>query len=211
MRRFATAAAVAASVALPLAGCGSGEDPTVEMPAGGTSTMPTSTVDGSTTTPAGGSSTTIDRTPDDAADVDAFEASAVEVPSTGYGHLVAIRHAPHDDYYRVVFEFRSATPGLKVEFVERPVAEDGSGKEIDVAGNRVLSFRFEPASGFDLETSKETYTGPRRLEVEQEPVVELVRTGDFEAVLNWVAGVDDGTRFRVTRLDDPPRLVIDLK
>lgn len=210
MRRLATAAAVAASVALPLAGCGSGEDPTVEVPAGGTSTMPTSTTggDASTTTTAAGSSTTIDQATGAGGP---FGTTDFEYASSERALLTAIRHARHADSYRVVFEFKGGIPGTKVAFTQRPVIQDGSGNEVTVAGDQVLSVRFEPASGFDMETSQESYTGPDRITVNDGPVAELVRTGDFEAVLNWVIGVDQGTTFRVTRLDEPPRLVIDLK
>ena len=42
-------------------------------------------------------------------------------------------------------------------------------------------------------------------------VVELVRTGGFEAVLTWAAGVDEQRPFKVSPLESPARLVIDVK
>jgi hypothetical protein len=38
-----------------------------------------------------------------------------------------------------------------------------------------------------------------------------VRTGDFEAVLTWVAGLEDRAPFRVIRLSGPPRIVVDVQ
>jgi hypothetical protein len=74
----------------------------------------------------------------------------------------------------------------------------------------------EPASGFDLSVPEGelVYTGPRRLEgadAGTSVVREIVRTGDFEAVLTWAVGLSDRVDFRVTTLDGPPRLVIDFR
>ena len=38
-----------------------------------------------------------------------------------------------------------------------------------------------------------------------------MRTGDFEAVLTWVAGLDERAPFRVLRLAGPHRLVVDVR
>jgi len=57
------------------------------------------------------------------------------------------------------------------------------------------------------------YKGPRRIEGTTSGasvVKELVRTGDFEAVLSWAIGVEKQTGFRVRTLDDPARLVVDV-
>lgn len=42
-------------------------------------------------------------------------------------------------------------------------------------------------------------------------IEELVRTGDFEAVLSWVAGLDERAPFRVQRLAGPPRIVVEVR
>ena len=70
----------------------------------------------------------------------------------------------------------------------------------------------EPASGFDLSVpeGEMVYTGPRRIAGEGTSVVrEIVRTGDFEAVLTWAIGLDGRVPFRVLTLDDPARIVVD--
>jgi hypothetical protein len=38
----------------------------------------------------------------------------------------------------------------------------------------------------------------------------VVETGDFEAVLHWAIGTDVRADFRVSTLNSPPRLVIDV-
>jgi hypothetical protein len=76
--------------------------------------------------------------------------------------------------------------------------------------------RMEPASGFDLNTGEGVmvYKGPRRLEgsaAGTSVVQELVRTGDFEAVLTWAIGLSDKLDFRVSTATSPLRLIVDLR
>jgi hypothetical protein len=122
----------------------------------------------------------------------------------------------HEGFDRVVFEFRNVVPGYRVEYVEPPLREDGSGNRVKVAGSAFVVVRMEPASGFDLEVpeGEMVYTGPRRIpgsEAGTSVVQEVVRTGDFEAVLNWAVGLSDRVDFRVRALSGPPRLVVDFR
>lgn len=205
MRRLAT---VLVATMLTVAACGGDDDPTVEVPTGADVT--TTTSEATTTSAAGAGQPASDR--DDPPDDRPFATDAVTVAAAGgYGLLAELRHAAHDGFYRVVFEFDGDVPGVKVGYTERPVVQDGSGDEISVAGDEVLLVQFEPASGFDMKASEESYTGPKRLEVEQAPVVEIVRVSDFEAHLDWAIGVDADTGFRVSTLTNPSRVVIDLQ
>jgi hypothetical protein len=132
--------------------------------------------------------------------------------STGTSLLSDVRAAGHPGYDRIVFEFRSGVPGYDVRYVETPVRADGSGEEVAVAGGAALLVRMEPALDADLteESAPRTYTGPTRFSPGTAGVVELVRTGGFEAVLTWAIGLSDKRPFRVTRLQGPARLVIDV-
>lgn len=98
----------------------------------------------------------------------------------------------------VTFTFRDETPGYDVQYVDPPIRQDGSGEEIAVAGTAFLSVRMEPASGVDLsgEEFVETYTGPERIPGSG-VIAEVVRTGDFEANLTWVIGVEGERAYRV--------------
>jgi len=74
----------------------------------------------------------------------------------------------------------------------------------------------EPASGFDLTTGEGVmvYKGPRRFEgsaAGTAVVRELVRTGDFEAVLSWAIGLEQKVDFRVTTAASPSRLIVDFR
>lgn len=128
--------------------------------------------------------------------------------------LVDVRAAGHDGFDRVVLEFEDGTPpSYRVGYVDPPVREDFSGREVDVEGSAYLEIRASPAAGFDplSEDARETYTGPRRLSPEGTEVVgEVVRIGDFEGQLAWVVGASQRVPFGVTTLDDPLRLVVDL-
>jgi hypothetical protein len=133
-----------------------------------------------------------------------------EISETALLERVAV--AGHEGYDRVVFQFRNGLPGYRVEYVDPPLHEDGSGNVVNLEGTAFLVVRMEPASGFDLSVpeGKLVYTGPRRIVGESTTVVrEVVRTGDFEAVLTWAIGLDERVPFRVLTLDDPARLVVD--
>jgi hypothetical protein len=126
--------------------------------------------------------------------------------------LTDVRAASHPGYDRLVFEFRNGVPGYDVRYVQPPVRADGSGDVVPVAGGAVLVIRMEPALDADLTraSAPRTYTGPTRFSPPTSAIVEVVRTGGFEAVLTWAAGVHEQAPFRVTALESPARLVIDV-
>ena len=141
------------------------------------------------------------------------DAVVVKGTSTDVSLLTDVLAAAHDGYDRLVFQFRNGLPGYDVRYVERPVVADGSGYEVEVDGGAVLLIRMEPALDADLtqESAPQTYSGPQRFTPTTTAVAELVRTGGFEAVLTWAAGVDEKRPFLVSTLDSPARLVIDVK
>ena len=100
----------------------------------------------------------------------------------------------------VTFTFRDdVVPGIDAGYVTE-VNADGSGEPVEVGGGAHLQIRMEPASGVDLSSSsgtfEETYTGPDRINAAG-PIEEVVRTGDFEANLTWVIGLDVERAYRV--------------
>lgn len=141
--------------------------------------------------------------------------TTVVAPSTAKATSLLDRVAVgrHPGYDRVVFQFRDdGLPGYRVEYVQPPFKEDGSGNPVDVAGNAFVAVRMEPASGFDLNTGEGqlVYKGPRRLPGAS-VVKEVVRTGDFEAVLSWAVGLESRVPFRVSTATSPSRLIVDFK
>jgi hypothetical protein len=122
----------------------------------------------------------------------------------------------HEGYDRVVFQFKNVLPGYSIEYKDEPLKEDGSGNPVNVKGNAVVVVRMEPASGFDLNTGEGVmvYKGPRRIDgsaAGTSVVRELVRTGDFEAVLTWAVGLSDKVDFRVRTATSPARLIVDFR
>jgi hypothetical protein len=206
-RTVAIAVALVSSLSLVAAACGDDDGGAIDTSS--TTTTATPAVTPTTRADEGG----IDPMRD-------ASTSPVSVPvpadaAGGAALLSAVRASRHEGYDRVVFEFTTASslPGYSVSYVDEPVTEDGSGKEVDVAGDHVLLVRMEHASGVDLtkESAPQTYTGPTRFTPGTPEVTELVRTGDFEAVLSWAIGVHDKAAFRVLTLGNPARLVVDVQ
>jgi hypothetical protein len=141
---------------------------------------------------------------------------SAEAGATETALLESIDVGRHEGFDRVVFRFRGEkVPGYRVGFVRQPLREDGSGNEIDVRGAAIIGVRLEPASGFDLTGEGSlVYKGPKRIEGDRfgaNVITELARTGDFEAVLSWAIGLERAADFRVSRLEAPSRLVVDVE
>jgi hypothetical protein len=194
---------VATVALLAVSGCG-GSD--TSSPPTGVSSVPSTSPTTSTT---------------DTGGIDPLEGAATtpaEAAATGSDTALLERIAVgrHEGYDRVVFQFQNGLPGYRVEYVQPPLKEDGSGKPVSVKGNAIVSVRMEPASGFDLNTGEGvlTYKGPKRIDGSSagaSVVQELVRTGDFEAVLTWAIGLSDKVDFRVTTASSPDRLIVDFR
>ena len=126
--------------------------------------------------------------------------------------LTDVRAASHPGFDRLVFEFQNGVPGYDVRYVQPPVRADGSGDVVPVVGGAVLVIRMEPALDADLTqaSAPRTYTGPPRFSPPTSAIAEVVRTGGFEGVLTWAAGLHGKAPFRVTQLRGPARIVIDV-
>jgi hypothetical protein len=169
--------------------------------------------------PGAGTTTTTATTTTNGIDPLAGAATTPVVGSAGASKtalLDRIAVGRHEGYDRVVFQFQNDLPGYRVEYVQPPLKEDGSGKPVDVRGAAVVIVRMEPASGFDLNTAEGvlTYKGPKRIDgsgAGTSVVQELVRTGDFEAVLSWAIGLSDKVDFRVSTATSPSRLIVDFR
>jgi hypothetical protein len=132
------------------------------------------------------------------------------LPAREIALLTDVRAARHDGFDRIVFELGSGSaPGYHLEYIDRPVRKCGSGEATPVAGDAWLEIRFEPANAHT--PSGAPTIAKRNQTVELEVVKELEQTCDFEAVVVWVVGVKRPNRYRVLTLDDPLRLVVDVK
>lgn len=187
--------AAATAAALLVGGCGRGQDPTVPGP-------PADSVSSTTTTTSG-----------PPPPLEGAATTPVSTPRSDPTLLRAVRVAGQDGFDRVVFEFDGVVPGYRVAYVEPPITEDGSGRQIDVAGRAYIEVRMESASGADITGAqvREVYTGPDRVgPADASTVTEVVRTGDFEGVLTWVIGLKRTAPFRVSTLGDPSRVLVEV-
>jgi hypothetical protein len=201
IRTLVVACLVAAAL-LALSGCGDsgdGSTPAVEPTATTTTVSTTETTEG----------------------IDPLEGAGTDpVEGDGTGGETALLErvalGRHEGYDRVVFQFRNGLPGYRVEYVAPPLKEDGSGNVVKVQGSAFVVVRMEPASGFDLTTGEGVmvYKGPKRIDgtaAGTSVVREVVRTGDFEAVLSWAVGLEERVDFRVRTTTSPARLIVDFR
>ncbi len=138
---------------------------------------------------------------------------AIEARETMYLTHVGIEALECSD--RVLFSFREAAPGPGYNISYEPAAtakaEDGSGNPVEVDGSAFLVVRLAPAMGAEIvgEQVQPTYTGARKLTPEGTSFVrQVVKTGDFEAMVTWVIGLDEERPFTVTASESD--LVIEL-
>ena len=128
--------------------------------------------------------------------------------------LRTIRTGRHDGYDRVVFEFIGPAPAYQVRYVAE-VTEDPSGQPVTLEGD---AFLLVVMPGGTLDTTPqvsdpsdaEKYEGPRRIRPSLANVREIAASGDFEAVLSFGIGVEHRDLFRVLRLSNPSRIVVDV-
>lgn len=121
-----------------------------------------------------------------------------------------VRVARNAGFDRIVIDLGpDAPPRWHVEYVDAPVLQCGSGEAVPLAGAAWLAIRLEPAQVHD-DAGRATVQ-ERALQPALPNVLELRLICDFEAHVEWVAGVRSPEPFRVLRLRAPNRLVIDVR
>jgi hypothetical protein len=138
---------------------------------------------------------------------------AIENRETMYLTNVTLSTEPCMD--RVVFDFEKQAPGpgfeVSYEPAETAKTEDGSGNAVEIDGSAFLVVRLTPAmtAKIDGDQITKTYTGPRRLApVAGSNVRDVVKTGDFEAQVTWVIGLDAKRPFTTSATDS--QLVVEI-
>jgi hypothetical protein len=194
---------LAVLAAAGLTGCSRDEPKTTTAATGTAATMPSESSTAATTAPCTFSGAT-----------DAAKGGA-DLPAR---LLTGVRVGAHGCYDRVTFEFKpqkgeaDGPVAWKAAYQSPPITEDGSGRRVQVKGNAFLVVTMT-AAGVDLtaEGAPESYTGPTSMEAADTTRIQQVRrTGDFEAVLTWVIGLDKQRPFRVTAEGAPTRLLVDI-
>lgn len=153
-------------------------------------------------------------TPDAGAAGPAFPANTEhdeEQPTGGPLGVKSVRVARQDGFDRVVFELagrEAGQPGWTVEYVDDP-RQDGSGDPVDVQGKATLEVRISGV-GYPMDTGVEDPGDPAVPPGTE--LVQQVRTGAlYEGVFQAFVGVSREAPFRVFRLEDPARVVVDVR
>ena len=131
------------------------------------------------------------------------------VRETEVSTLIDVRVGSHDAYDRLVFEFDGPVPGYRIEYVDAPTWQCGSGEEVWLDGDAWLEIDLVPAAAHTEEG--EPTVDFHTLEADLDVLLVAERTCDFEAVVTWVAGTSSPDGYRVLELSSPSRLVVDFK
>ncbi|MEX0785793.1 MAG: hypothetical protein WD939_04070 [Dehalococcoidia bacterium] len=108
--------------------------------------------------------------------------------------LVGVAGANQTLWDRLVFEFQAGAPNYRIEYVEPPITDCGSGEPIEVRGEAFIQVRMFPAQAHDLEGQPTIES--TRIEQNGPSMVEAVQTCDFEGEVIWVLGVTEEVPFR---------------
>ena len=158
------------------------------------------------------SSATISDTTDFAPASAGWTAGLNVLPGSGNGPavLTSVRHAVHARFDRLVFEFApGARPGARSEYIDTPVRHCASGEVVPLAGDAWLQLKLSPAGAHNEEGHP---TIAERAQTLNMPIIkELKLTCDFEADVTWVAGVSSPQKYRLFVLENPPRVVVDVR
>jgi hypothetical protein len=135
-----------------------------------------------------------------------------EETSGGPLSVVAVRVATQDGYDRVVFELdgkESGEPGWRVEYTDDP-AQQGSGNPVEVEGAATLAVVIT-GSGFPMDTGATEVNDDPALPAELESIQDVVLGATFEGQYQAFIGTTREAPFRVFRLSNPTRVVIDVQ
>jgi hypothetical protein len=123
-----------------------------------------------------------------------------------------VRVASHDGFDRVVFEIGGeGRAGWGVRYQEEARTQ-GKGEEVDLAGDAVLEVGLRNiAMPFDAPEDVDAYDGPERIDGPAGgAILEIVEDTIFEGQHVFFVALDTERAFRLARLDEPQRVVLDV-
>ncbi len=121
--------------------------------------------------------------------------------------LVAVRAASHSGFDRVVWTFRGGLPERRSARYVGQLLGDGSGLPIRTAGEAIVEVSM---IGADAHNGA-TVTAPGRVVTGLPNAIEVVQSGDFEAVVTYGVGLARRQPFRLYTLTNPSRVVLDVR
>ncbi len=195
---------------IAIVGCGGSDSSEATAPVSSTSAVST-TVATSTTTVA----TSTTATPSTTTTVCPVFTDT-DVQSDGFPGMLSglvgadVRVGADPCHERFVLELQGTGqfPGWWVRYQSPPLLDDPRGEPVDVAGSAFIVVTVE---SWMTNMEGEGYKGPTRITpTNVSHIKELVMLGNFESVTLWAIGLDQQRPFKVSMLDNPPRLVIDI-
>ena len=186
-------------------GCSNDPEPT-SAPADGVASPASSAVPGLSPVPAatpsgaGAPALAADTAPDE------------QAPQGGPLSVTAVRVARQDGYDRVVLELAGKAggrPGWRVQYEDDP-RRAGSGDPVDVDGAATLVVLVDGA-GYPMDTGVDEVSGDPTVPGDTEVVEDVELGAVFEGTYEAFVGVSRRAPFRVFRLEDPARVVIDVR
>jgi hypothetical protein len=130
-------------------------------------------------------------------------------PAAKAPRVVDLRFAAHQGFDRVVIQVRGAIPGDAIHY-RRTFTYDGSGNPVPIHGRAGLTVSLSPAYAHD-NNGHNVYDGPRIARPHLDTLRALAFTGDFEGQVSFAFALTHRAEYRIFRLHDPQRLVIDFR
>lgn len=155
--------------------------------------------------------------PQNPGSTDAFPMKSLPDPNQGIYVLTDVRVGAHSEsggWDRIVFEFEDvegfpgAHPGGVVQYVDE-ASQCGSGDPVDVEGGAILEVRLDATQAHD--DNGQLTIDATRIDGPGNAILEALSFCDFEGVVQWAIGVPAEQNFKVTFLENPARIVIDIK
>ncbi len=143
-----------------------------------------------------------------AADIAVDEQEATGGPLT----VRAVRVARQSGYDRVVFELagkKAGAPGWRVEYVDKATSQ-GSGEEVAVRGPFTLSVTIT-GTGYPMDTGVDEVGADPAVPADADLVEQVVLGAVYEGQYDAFIGTSIKAPFRVFRLADPARVVVDVR
>jgi hypothetical protein len=137
-----------------------------------------------------------------------FTTTPKSSPGSGsQSELYRITVGCHQTYDRFVMRFRFAKPGYRVRYVNQ-VVQDGSGLPVTLLGTKRLLVVLPTSRAHSVDGT--TSFVPNVLTPRCPNLRQVKLAGDFEGVVSFGLGLKQKTGFRVFRVTNPTRVVVDV-
>ncbi|MGI8523680.1 MAG: AMIN-like domain-containing (lipo)protein [Nocardioides sp.] len=122
--------------------------------------------------------------------------------------VTGLRYAAHTGFDRAVIDVDGRRPSYQTGYAKR-CHYDASGKTVPIKGKRALWIALAPATAHDAGGS--TYDGPDLARPHLSALRALAFTGDVESQVSFCFALNTTGSYRILRLSDPSRIVIDFQ